>query len=489
MIRQPKSALVLGLSAVYCFLVSSTVQATAYSLYAESSILALSNFAAGSAAEAVDASTAWYNPAGLVRMKHKQFIVSGIGVVPNATLSGTSVFTTLNPLNPTGAPLQYEQSFTNLEGADNGFIPAVYYASPIGENAAFGVSVVAPYGLATHYTWGSPVRYQGTLSKFYTMDVSPELAVRLTDNIAFGGGIDFQYSRVLLNSMVGSPALIQAISDLNPTLLDSNSKNTGNSFAIAAHAGILFMFNDEHTRLGVDYTAQSTHIYSGFSQLTGRLADPTLNVLEPLASSPNSVYNTYDLNAVLPFPNIVTISGYQDINDKWAILGSAVFFGWSAIQQITLNNVAFVVPQVDGSVAQVPANVSANQGFRNTWRGALGANYNVNNKLQLRAGGGYDQTPTVLAERDTRLPDTNRWAVGVGGHYQWTPALAIDVAYSHFFSANPTRINKFQAIGTSANRVTATGRPEGDLFGAQLVWSFDSLKPLADKVRSFVYKT
>ena len=69
-------------------LTSAVAQAGSFSLYTESNGYAVGNFAAGIAAEAFDASTAWYNPAGLALIHEQQMIVGGVGVLPSTTLSG-----------------------------------------------------------------------------------------------------------------------------------------------------------------------------------------------------------------------------------------------------------------------------------------------------------------------------------------------------------------------------------------------------------------
>ena len=113
-----------------------------FSLYTEGSGYTIGNYAAGAAAEAADASTGWYNPAGLVLIREQQAVFGGVGVFPTSKLNGTSSFRT--PPLP-----NYVQSFGGLEGGVNAFVPSFHYALPLGENATFGLSVVSPFGLST----------------------------------------------------------------------------------------------------------------------------------------------------------------------------------------------------------------------------------------------------------------------------------------------------------------------------------------------------
>lgn len=471
----------LGSLAVMAMMSYQPLYAGGFSLYTESSAAAIGNFGAGIAAEGADASIGWYNPAGLVLLREQEFVLGGVGVLPSIQLTGVSTYTTNNPLllsNPT-----YTQSFNGLQGAESAMIPSFHYAKPLGKRAVFGLSFVSPFGLSTQYQNDSPVRYAATLSQLKTATLSPEIGGLLTDHWSFGLGLDLQYASVEFNRMIGSPVYLQFFSMANPGsgvtpfTLDSESNNAGDSFAVGYHLGTLFMFDDNHTRLGLNYQSGTSHFFRGHSQLMGRLADPTLNIFEPDIANPKAVYtsNTLYSNGI-ELPAIVTLSGYRDLNDQWALLGSVVFTGWSIFQTIQLNQVAAGVPMADGSgtVVQTAVNATTREDYKNTWRAALGANCRVNEQWMVRVGGGYDQTPTILMDRDVRLPDSDRFAVSIGAHYQPRPNIGLDVGYTYLFAVHDAIINNTQAIGTSSTyQVNATSKNSAQLVGLQVVWAMD----------------
>lgn len=447
---------------VIAIMSSQSAQAGGFSLYTESSATAIGNYAAGIAAEAADASTGWYNPAGLVLIKKQEAVFSGVGVFPSSKLSGTSTYTTEE------VPA-YTQSFNGLQGAEDAFVPAFHYALPLGEQAAFGLSVVSPFGLSTNWGTTSPVRYQATLTKLLTVNVSPELAGKLTDNLSMGAGLDLQWAKVNFNSVLGSPAALQYLEGLGalvtPTTLDSTTDNQGHSFGIGFHAGLLSKFNDDHTRLGLNYQSKISHKFYGSSTLTGPLADPELTDPDAVFRSNLLVSNNVEL------PDVLTLSAYQDLSAKWALLGSVVYTGWSSFKSIELNNVAAFSGT---SGEQVLVDSTATEDYRNIWRWAVGANYHVNDKWMMRFGGGYDQTPTVPAERDVRLPDADRWALSIGSHYQIKPNIGIDVGYTYLFALNDANVNKTQAMGlVSSSNVNARANVHAQLAGLQVVWAMD----------------
>lgn len=447
---------------VIAMMTTNVADAGGFSLYTESSAAAIGNYAAGIAAEGADASIGWYNPAGLVLIKKQQAVFSGVGVLPSTELSGTSTF------NTEGVP-PYSQSFKNRQGAESAFVPAFHYARPLGERATFGLSVVSPFGLSTSWGDASPVRYSSTYTQLMMLDVSPELGGKITDHFAVGVGLDLQWARVTFNGVLGSPAALQFLESIGglvtPTTLDSTSSNQGTSFGVGFHAGVLGMYNDNHTRLGLNYQSGVAHTFTGDSVLTGRLADPEL-------TNPNAVFRSDSLTSnKVQLPDIVTLSGYHDVNDQLAILGSVVYSAWSSFTAIQLNNVAAFSVE-DGT--QQLVNSTSIEDYRDVWRFAMGANYHVNERWMMRVGGGYDQTPTVNAQRDVRLPDSNRWALSIGAHYQVRPNIGLDLGYTYLFGIGDASINKTQVLGTtSSNVINALANNHAQLVGLQAVWAID----------------
>ncbi len=467
-------------SAILSIVAASTAQAGSFSLYTESSPAAIGNYAAGAAAEAADASTGWYNPAGLVLLSGEQAVFGGVGVFPSTRLTGSSTYTVDGLPSPFDT---YTESFANIQGAESALVPAFHYALPLGENATFGLSVVAPFGLSTDWGSESPVRYEATLSDLFTANISPQLGARITEHFALGAGLDLQYARVKFNRMIGVPNITNVLdaagacdaAGLNcyPSMEDTLSYNKGDSFGVGYHVGGMGIFNDKHTRLGINYQSKIRHTFDGYSELSGPLASTGNLFVDP--ALPYAVVRNNNLNSnAIEFPDVLTLSAYQDVNDRFALLASVVFTGWSCFETIQLNNVAAPNVESDGDVSQVSVNAATPQNYRDAWRAALGANYRFNDQWMLRVGGGYDQTPTTNAYRDVRLPDTDRWALSIGGHYQARENIGVDVGYTHLFADNNSGVNTNDALTpTSSFGVNATSYASADLVGAQVVWLMD----------------
>lgn len=468
-LRTLVSAAVLGVLAV------NTVEAGGFSLYTESSPAAAGNFGAGIAAEGYDASIGWYNPAGLVLIRDQQAVFGGVGVFPVVKVSGTSRFHAPVTVLP-----DYLQSFQDIHGEQDALVPSFHYALPLGENATFGLSMVSPFGLATDWGFGSPVRYQATFTELLATNISPSIGGKLTENFSLGAGLDLQYARVKFNRILGLPTLGDFLSS-NPFAYDTLSYNKGHSYGVGFHAGVLGQFNDNHTRIGLNYQSKIKHTFHGYSTLSGPLANNGGNVFFPLTPTTEATSSSL-ASEPTNLPDLVTLSGYQDVNEKLAVLGSLVWTGWSTFKTIQLNNV--MAPNVSplGSVSTVLVNSASPQNYKDAWRFSLGANYKVNPLLMLRVGGGYDASPTNDIDRDMRLPDADRWALSVGGHYQFKPNIGFDLGYTHLFAANTPTINRTDFLsGTNFYNVTGSASASADLLGAQVVWIIDPVTPAPTK--------
>ena len=450
---------------------TGVAQASGFALYGESSGYTVGNYAAGVAAEAADASTGWYNPAGLALIRDKQAVFGGTGIFPVVKIDGSSTFAT------TGAP-SYIQRYNGVNGGYDGFVPASHFALPVGERTTLGLSITAPFGLSTDWKPNSPVRYSATYTEVLTATISPEMGSQITDHFALGAGLDFQYSRVKFNQMIGVPTLFSILGE-NPAIVDTFSNNKGSSWGLGFHVGVMSMFNDNHTRVGINYQSRVRHSFYGHSELKGKLAN-NFNLVDTTLPAAGVWKNNDLFSDPIEFPDVVTLSGYQDINEQWALLGSVVYTGWHVFKEIQLNNVP--APNVGPALEEFPvtqANINNRvpQNFDDAWRVSVGANYHINPQWMVRVGGGYDQTPTNNTDRNTRLPDVDRWALAVGGHYQMKPNLGFDFGYTHLFSASNPSLNYTQRLSETSTYTinSGSGKFSADLVGAQVVWAIDKV--------------
>ncbi|MFX5245190.1 outer membrane protein transport protein, partial [Acinetobacter baumannii] len=72
------------------------------------------------------------------------------------------------------------------------------------------------------------------------------------------------------------------------------------------------------------------------------------------------------------------------------------------------------------------------QNWRDSFTAAAGINYRWNDKLTLRTGLQFDQTPVPgPAFRHPGLADNDRWMASLGLGYQIDKNTSVDLAYSY----------------------------------------------------------
>jgi long-chain fatty acid transport protein len=426
---------------------STQAMASAFQLF-EQDGASVGDYHAGRAAQANNASTAFYNPAGMTMIRNQEFVIGDVLILSDIKYSGNVSVNTLNG----GAP----QSVVAQGGAFSQ-VPDLFYVAPINDRWSFGFSVVAPFGLKTDYGRNTALRYAATSTELTVIDVSPSLAFNITRKISVGAGFDWQR--------------LGAEFDQDATLfgLTATGTNKAWSTAYGFHVGTLVQVLPT-TRIGLAYNSQVVHHVRGSSKLYGPATD-FVTGLPFNGGVPTSIVSQY-ANAHVTLPAYTTLSAFHQLNDRWALMATTIYTQWSVFQNLTLSDIAVV--NVNGLGLPVPSNnyvLSLQEGYRNSWNFSGGAEYKATDKATLRGGLGYDESPVKNTNRDIRIPDGGRYAVAFGGHYQATKAFAFDLGWTHLFVIGNQNVTPPPLIvGAQATITNGTVQTAADIFGAQFTW-------------------
>jgi long-chain fatty acid transport protein len=364
------------------------VQASGFQLI-EQNASGLGNAYAGQAAAAENASTIYYNPAGMTLLPGKQ--VSGalhvIGPSEKFTNNGGSAAP--SPLLPLG---------TN-GGDAGGWIPTgnAYLSWQLSPQLWAGVGLSVPFGLKTDYDANWIGRFQSQKAELKTYDVNPSIAFKITDAVSIGGGLSYQHAKITLDR---SFSLVVAEALENVSLSDSTwGWNVGAMFNLG-----------QQTHIGMSYRSTIKYDLTGRVNITG--------------------VGNAGASASLRLPDTLSWGISHTLNDKWQLLGDLTYTRWSTIKNVPL---VLTTTGLGASPAGTVADTLDFQ-FRDTYRIGVGANYQWNQQLMLKLGAAYDRTPVPDAvHRSTILPDNNRWWLAIGGKYQVSKAGTFDFGYAHLF--------------------------------------------------------
>ena len=415
----------------------------------EQSVSGLGTAYAGAVADTPDASTIYFNPAGMADLKSAEVSVGTQLISPNAKFDNTN--STVSSAPGTGG------GTVTLSGNDGGdpfdwaAIPNAYIAVQISTERKIwaGIGVTAPFGLANEYDEGFFGRYDSTENELMTINVAPSVAYGVTDWLSVGAGVDIQYADATLKNAIPSP--ITAGGPVVAT--DGEADLSGDDTTIGFNAGVIIK-PDERVRIGLHYRQGISHTLEG--ELVTRVPSDVPGV-------GGNIIRT-DGAAELDLPNIATAGVSFQATNKLKLLFGLNWYEWSNFNDIP-------VQLADGTFTQ------SLQNYKNTLGVAAGVRYQLNERLLLKAGVQFDPTPTVDSFRSTRIPDGDRTWISGGASYDINDKWSVDVAATYIDVGEEdidlTHTVDIGAASTTYN-IDATTEGEVGIFSGALRYKFDT---------------
>ncbi|HEX7341884.1 MAG TPA: outer membrane protein transport protein [Rhodanobacteraceae bacterium] len=361
-------------------------------------------------------------------------------------------------------------------------VPALYWAMQVGQKWHVGVGFTVPFGFQTKYDSDWVGRYNAIESKFQSLDVTLSASYDVTDNFTLGVSAIAQRTSAELSSainynMVGigmvqqgvaaglippaqAPALMAQFGTVVPPGSDGLARIKGSDWAMGWQVGALWKLSP-NDRLAVDYRSKINHTISGTANftmpanVTALLSSPSVAPL--LAASGGVPFQHTTGTAGFTTPAVLDIS-YWHRAEHFGLGVELQRTQWSTFKQLRVNY---------ANPAQ-PATVE-NFDWRNTWYAAVGGDWYVNNQLTLRAGLAVDGTPTHVATRDPRVPDSTRKLLALGVGYQFSNQLSLNASYAHIFVGKAHVDHSTDATGDS---ITGSYDDYGNLLGVSVQYTF-----------------
>ena len=449
--------------------ISSTAHSAGFALI-ENSASGMGKAFAGAAASAEDASTVWFNPAGMTYLGDElegksqltnsgHIIRSKVKYSDKGSAAPASLLTTMDGETETSETL-------------HAFVPNLYFTKRIKPRLDFGISVNGPFGSKTLYDDDWIGRYHATETDMKTVNINPSLSWKMNEKLSIGGGISAQYIHVTLGKSVDSGAACRqvALASGSTDILDTCSAGypeaskvekdsqvvvEGDDVSFGFNVGILFKASPK-TRLGASYRSKVKH------DLTGEIEfelDPTLGALaQVLDAQGNTSFTNRDIEASVELPDMLSLSFAHKYNSRLEILGDYTWTGWSSFPELLITDAA------DGSdVTRTP------EEWEDSSRISIGANYKYNEKLTLRTGLAWDETPIPsVALMTPRIPGNDRTWLSFGAGYKMNKHLNFDFGYTHLL-IDETAIDNTDDAGYS---IRGLYKNNIDILSAQANYTF-----------------
>jgi long-chain fatty acid transport protein len=397
-----KPAIRLGTVASLAALVAAPhpVLASGFSVYEQGG--RAMGFAGAYTAVADDPSAIFHNAAGLAFLEGKQLYVGGTLIMPQSSFTGDNPFP--------GIGVEERQGVGSL------LVPALYFSHRVSRRFAWGIGLNTPFGLKTK--WANPDgftgRYVALESSLQGFALNPTVAVRLSDRVSLGAGLDVRFSSVRLVRRTGAEdPFTQTFTDTAEVVLESNTA-TGVGFNVGVVAkpieGLSLGAHYRH-KVKIDYVGKAT-----FTQIpTGN--DEFDAIVAGLLPPGRPAVRTS-----IEYPSILAVGVARD-SVWWTVAADLVFFQWSTFDKLTLTFPT--EPGLDSVITE---------DYRNTWQVRAGVERRLDNGWALRLGYHYDKTPVPTESVSPILPDNDRHGFSVG--WSWTSAskrLRADVGVWYLF--------------------------------------------------------
>jgi long-chain fatty acid transport protein len=276
-------------------------------------------------------------------------------------------------------------------------------------------------------------RFQAVKSEVKSINVNPALSFKATPDLSLGAGVSIQWFKASLGNAVNYSAVVAAAVPpaLASSLLDPTNPNTiaglqgtakveGEDIGVGWNVGTMYQVS-RSLRVGAQYRSSiKYHIEGAATFNPPTTSNMFASTVIAAASTPPRPFSNTDVSVDIRVPANASVGIYLQAPQDWEFLFDASWTQWSSIPEVR-----FVRP--DGSqFNRIVYN------WRDTWRFAAGANYTVSPEWKIRTGLAWDQTVIRNdADRDARLPDSDRLWLGVGTRYQppgkWWFDLALNV--------------------------------------------------------------
>lgn len=361
--------LALGLALTGCV---NLAQAAGFALI-EQNASGLGNAYAGQAAAATDASTIFFNPAGMTYLPDRQVVVAGHLIKPQAEFSGT--------VSP---------DIGGGNGGDAGslaLVPNAYFAYRLTPDVHLGMGLTAPFGLSTKYDPDWIGRTHAIDATIETVNLNPSMAWRVSETLSVGAGLNLQTIEVELTSSGGALGTI---------------KVKGDDHAWGYNLGALWQ-PAPSTRVGLAYRSEVDYTLEGQVSFSG-----------------NALANG-DVVADATMPASASLSLFHRLSESIDLLADVTWTGWSAFEELR-------VVRTNGDVL-----IDTPQNWHDSLRYSVGMNYRASDAWSFRGGVAYDESPVSDAFRTPRIPDESRTWIAFGAQYQLSRQSVIDVGYAHLF--------------------------------------------------------
>jgi long-chain fatty acid transport protein len=307
------------------------------------------------------ADAAYYNPANMVFMED----IDSMEV--DLTYIG------LDKIN-----YESDDGTTDIDSkSESFFIPTIHYVSGKAGNTRIGLSIVTPGGLSKRWD-EQPAKSSAEEFTLQTLEINPSVAIPVNDKVAFAFGFRAVYSSGIVKASYPNSVVVQ---DMN-----------GDSFDYGYNLALAYKPTNE-LEMGLTYRSQVNLTVEGDADL-----------VHPLLVNGN-----YASSVTVLLPAVAGVALAYTLPSKTTVEFVYERTMWSAYNKLDFD--------YDDPTAEAIFGRSKDKNWKDTNTYRLGITQELD-KITLMGGLVYDETPVPEKTIGFELPDSNSFAVSLGGRYK-----------------------------------------------------------------------
>lgn len=353
-----------------------------------------------------DASAIQHNPANLMDLTEPQILTTATLLYGQSQVDHIPAGS--NPFIPPAIG-DSEKSRKNFAA-----LPNLYLAWPFENTERFvgGFGIVTPWGRSS--TW----RKQGVFeyaspywAQLKVIDFKPTLAMRVTDWLYVGGGVDIYYSDLQFNQIY--PWFASNIPASLP-FADGRIKIESDGMGYGGNIGMTVKFS-ERQRLGLTYRSRVHVEYNGDFEISNVPAGST-------------VQGRSDFSSDIDFPAVAAAGYSLQITESLRLEFDIEWLEWSQVDRLPLDLGSNTGTLVNNTgLPLFPPSLVAS--WRNTWTYGVGADWQLADNWMLKLGYGHVESPISNTGHTPLITDNDKDLFSVGLEYR-KDRHAIHVAYA-----------------------------------------------------------
>ena len=412
---------------------------------------------AGAAANPENATTVFFNPAGMSQLKgtNISFGAAVLDIDAEAkSASGT---------NQLGQPVSGGRGG---DIADMAVLPNLYLTHEINDSIDVGFGIHAPYGLAADYDDDFVGRFFADKTELTALSFTPAISVNNGQGLSMGLGLNVMYVEGRITKFQdnsgrnfgapgGSVAPAQGYADIE-----------GDDVGVTFQVGFLYELNDRtqfglKAQTGTELDLKGDAKFSNVAVITpaGTPAPPGPGVAVPLNS-------TEPANVPLAIPESITAGVRHRLTDDVTVLAGATYSRWSRFESLDIYGTDSSKPLTSQSPGGMPDQLTHTpEEWRNTWQLNVGSVWQVTPEWALKAGYAWDESP-VDQYVTARIPSSDRHWLTLGA--QWKSGesgWAVDAAVGTLLFTDDPQVSDKSYELTSAGTIPKATDPNSSYEG------------------------